>query len=454
MQLASVDFSFGDTNNQNLDIHDMRWREAPDDLKQGFKQARRWAKSNEFIKQVVGLKSAFFNHGFKLVTEDRAQKDALTKWQRADARRWRETVRYVNEVVKEWNTQDSVVTFWRDGDREENKTPFLLLPETVKYSDAMGVESLRVCLGYSKKDLQENADGLSDKAIARYSKNEIKLDEAFGEYYRVLTRGLRGQGLAWPEMYSVFRTAAQQESMEVGENQWAFAARSIYEQHTIGFEARNSVTAQSQAKFLYSKTRAADIKKIFTGKLGFSRHITQFDHLIKYVWAGLQGDKAYDARKWETISARLQQWAGPVGYMLAGKQVNPFLLGMLQTVIVQERADFVGPYLEEVLNEAVMPTGLRVKVQWSDRCFRDQRLAWTMVGGLMQQGPLSLTTALEEAGFSPEEEAERKRLEAKPDMDAALLPKYDANHGNAPGGGKQKGKAGRPPGTKDGEGQT
>ena len=51
----------------------------------------------------------------------------------------------------------------------------------------------------------------------------------------------------------------------------------------------------------------------------------------------------------------------------------------------------------------------------------------------MQQGPLSLTSALEVADFDPETEAERKRGRGLAREDDELLPKFDANHGNRPG---------------------
>jgi hypothetical protein len=103
-----------------------------------------------------------------------------------------------------------------------------------------------------------------------------------------------------------------------------------------------------------------------------------------------------------------------------------------------------------VLNEGFRPP-VKVRVKWGDRCFNDLRLAWEMTKTLMQQGPVSLTSALEIADFDPEVEAERKRGEASSSRDDELLPKFDANHGNRLGqvmDGLRE-RAGRPVGTPD-----
>jgi hypothetical protein len=137
--------------------------------------------------------------------------------------------------------------------------------------------------------------------------------------------------------------------------------------------------------------------------------------------------------------------------MLMTKQLQPFLLPMLRADALADRAR-VGAHLEVVLN-AAWGVPCKVKVKWGDRCFNDLRLAWDMTKALMQQGPVSLTSALEVADFDPEQEAERKREEASPSRDEELLPKYDPNHANKPGqdGGKDalRDKAGRPAGKPD-----
>jgi len=465
-EFLGVDFSFGDPNQQNLDIHDMRWRSAPSDLQDAHKQARKWTAQNYILQALQNLRAAFLNFGFELRAEKAADRARLAAWLAEQPKRWRGLRRYVNEVVREWNMQSSVVTFWRDDFAERGALPFLLLPETVKYSDAMGMEVLRVVFAWSKAELKEPTMDMPSWLVDRYGgKKDVLLDEAQGEFFAVVTRGLRGRGLAWPDLTALYRILSESESLEVGESQFGYMSRLVYEQHSIGFEAKNAVTAQHQARFLYDKKRAANIEGDLTGKLGLARLITQFDHKIGHVWSG-KDPAAFDARKWATITERVRQWAGPIGLLYTERAVNPGLLKLLEVQMLAEREDFLGPYLEEVLNTAVMPPGLRVQVRWGRQCFKDERLAWQMTNGLIQAGPSSLTTGLRVAGFDPEDEGLQKEEEAKPENSKKFLPLFDPNHGNRPGetstggggggGGKGKklpGKAGRPDGVKDGEGE-
>jgi len=444
---CSIDFSFGDVNSQNLDINDARWREAPDDIKEGFKQARRWWKANWFVGQVINLRTAFFNHGFELVPREPSKKNLakLKQWQEdgegVKDNTWPAVMRYVGEAVREWQLMDNLITFWRT-----KELPFLLPAEKVKYSDAMGVEKLWASLGHTQKDLEGGE--FDDKEIKRYSTKNILLKDPKvpgaeeEENYLVTTRQLRGEGLGWPELYRVFRTLSQNESMEVGEAQYAMMGRMVVEQHKIGFEARSSALAHKQANFLWDKERSDDILKLFNGAMGHLRTVTQFDHKIEHVWI----DPAkYDGDKWETIVNRLMWWGGPLAWMMMAKAASPYLLDMLGKQMIHERRFYVGPHLNRVLAACGgLPCPCRVK--WCEDIFRDPRLAWDQIKFLTTQGPLSLTSALQSAGRNPETEGELKEVEAGANR-ARFLPIFDASHGKRPG------EPGKPPGTKTGEGQ-
>jgi hypothetical protein len=225
--------------------------------------------------------------------------------------------------------------------------------------------------------------------------------------------------------------------MEVGETMLAYAGRLVLRFHQLGFEVKSGSNAAKQAEYLWKKNRATAIEKFFKGRQGFAETTGQFDHKINYVWVD---PKHYDARKWDTIVNRLLWWAGPVGFMMLSKSVSPFLLGMLKAQAEKDRRR-VGAHMEAVINEG-FNLGVKVKLSWSNRCFYDSRLAWDMVKSLMQQGPLSLATSLQEADFDPEQEAEQKRSEAASSRDEELLPKFDPNHGHRPAD-----NPGRKPGT-------
>jgi hypothetical protein len=449
---CSLDIVTGAQNLATLSPAELFDRERPDDLQAMFKLARNWDKQNWLVEQVNKLKLAFYNYGCKLAPKDKKDKKKLEAWLDEDLDRREALERYVAAVWSEWMLQDNVVSFWRE---EKQVTPFLLLPETCRYTDAMGLEKLKVDLGYRKEMfIDENGrplDGWTLEEVKRYTSREVILSEEFDEYFRVLTRGLRGTGFCAPRLYRMFRTLSQCESMEVGESMLAYAGRLVIRAHSLGFEVRSASNAAKQAEYLWKANRAKPIEDFFKGRQGFAETTKQFDHKIEYIWVD---PKHYDARKWETIVTRLMWWAGPVGYMVMTKQLQPFLLPMLRADAMADRAR-VGAHLEVVLNKGFrLPA--KVKVKWGERCFNDVRLAWEMAKTMMQQGPLSLTTALEVADFDPAEEAERKREEAPASRDEELLPKFDPNHGTRPGGDKDglRDRAGRKAGQKDPEGAT
>jgi hypothetical protein len=217
----------------------------------------------------------------------------------------------------------------------------------------------------------------------------------------------------------------------------------VIEQHSIGFEPKSNMLGQRGAFFLWQKKRSDAILKQFKGIVGgLHRICVQFDHTIKYV---VPDPKNYSREKWETIIERLMWWAGPVGfmYMALSKTYDPFLPTMLGQQVRDDRDLYIGPHLNQVLDEFIPKSMGSVEVEWSDRIFVDAKLAWDMAKALMVQGPLSLTTALKEGGFKPDKEEEYKTEEAKPENRTRVLPIYDAAHGNRNGSPAQAG-AGRP----------
>lgn len=421
LALCSLDIITGAQNLATLSPQDLFDRERPEDIRATFKLSRSWHKQNWFVEQVNNLRTAFYNYGLRIAPAEKNQKEKLKKWLDQPANR-AELLRYISTVWDEWFLLDNVVSFWR---KQAKVTPYILLGETCKYTDAMGIEKMKVDLGYTKQQLEDS--GLTSDEIRRYTSREITLDEDYDEYFRVLTRGAKGQGFCIPKLYRVFRTLSQCESMEVGETMLAYAGRLVLRFHQLGFEVKSGSNAAKQAEYLWKKTRATAIEKFFKGRQGFAETTGQFDHKINYVWVD---PKLYDPKKWDTIVSRMLWWAGPLGFMMLAKSVSPFLLGMLKAQAEQDRR-IVGAHLETVINDGFR-IGVPVKLSWSNRCFYDGRLAWDMVKTLMQQGPLSLTTSLEEAEFDPAEEADRKKSEAPLNRDDELLPKFDPNHGKRP----------------------
>jgi hypothetical protein len=415
-------------------------RHADQSLSAVFKAGRDYIEKNIFLSTITALNISFFNHGFKIQARDPKKREAVEKW-RTVPKNNRMVTRLAAEVVSEWEKLDTGISLWVDPvEKSDAVTPFLQKPETCSYTDKFGREKLMVKLGISDEELREM--GITDR---RYNNSEINFGEKGyeHEHFSVLTRGLRGSGLGMPRIKSVMKTAGQCESMEVGESLYAFAGRHVIRQHKIGFEAKHGISAQRQADYLYKKDRAKPLLDSFKGKVGFTEFISQFDHSIGHVWID---PKNYDGKKWATIIERMAWYGGPIAFMLLAKSVSPYQLTILKNRITYDRKTYVGPFLEEIINAGFPEIPYPVEVVWSTRCFSDPRLAWEMVKFLFQSGPLSAQTALREADFDSDAEEARKKEEAKPEMDAALLPKWDSHHGLKPGKTK-----GRTPGVGDGQ---
>lgn len=434
----SLDIITGAQNMSTLSPQDLFSREHPEDISAAIKLAKDWHRDNWLIEALTATNTSFYNYGFKVQARSKRDQKKVKAWTEKTANRAR-LGRFVDSVWEEWHKCDNLVAFWREKNRV---TPFLLPAENCTYTDAMGLEVLKVKLNYSENELK--VAGMNSDDARRYSTREIVLDEVRDEYFRVLTRGLRGKGLGVPRLHGCFRTLSQCESMEVGESMLAYGGRLVLRLHKMGFEVKSGSNATKQAEYLWKRSRADAIEGFFKGRQGFAETTAQFDHNISYVWVD---PKHYDARKWETIANRLIWWGGPVAFMMMAKGVSPFLLPIFKARVQRER-ERVGPFLEEIIDGG-FDIGAPVRVSWSNRCFTDTRLAWDMVKALMQQGPLSLTTALQEADFDPEQEAERKSAEAAASRDEELLPKFDPNHGQRPGQPPER--AGRKTGVGDKE---
>lgn len=425
MMELSRDLNTGAVMMRGGDFRKMACATKPQDA---FARARRWQEENWFVQQVNDLKLAFYNYGIRFTAEDEAQREKIKKALKDPMMRLA-VERYVAEVWTEWVLNDNVVSFWRS-----KVTPFLLMGEDCKYTDAFGNERLKVSLKHEDEDF--NGSGFSRDEKDRYKNGkEILLQEENDEYYQVLTRGYRGHGFSMPRLNSVFKVLAQNESMEVGESTLSMALRRVEVQHRLGWEQKqNGPMASSQNEFsTWKKKRWDTIKKFYSGVFGLLETGRNWDHMTKLVWGGEGFDvKWFDAKKWDSITSRLMWWGGPLAWMMVSKSVNPFLLGMLKTQAAEERRR-VGAHLEYTLAAGFGLTG--VKLVWNNRCFYDARLAWDMVKALMLQGPLSLKTALKDADFDPATEEANKIEEAKEENFKKLTPIFDAAHGSKPGAG-------------------
>lgn len=426
-----------------LTVNDLVSRESPGDLGGYFQTARRWRRDNWFVGAVLSMKSDFVGFNQVLTARERKQRPALERWldESGGARYTQRMIveRYIQTAVEEFLLQDNLVSFWRT-----DEFPYPLESERCKYSDALGKEVMRVKLGFNAQQLLES--GFTPAEARRYSEGWLKLDEAHGENFRVLTRGMVGNGLCVPRLSQVFRTCSQAESMEVGESLYAYVGRTVVRMHHLGWEVKTANAGIRQTDAMWDAARARGIERFFKGMPGGVAETTgNFDHKISLIWTD---PKNFDAKKWETVVSRLQWWGGALAFMLVSRNLNPNFMPVFKAEIKKLRAT-LQPHLEYVINEALRPPG-GLKIVWTDECFSDMRLLWDMIKTLVQQGPASLTTAQRFAGLDPEAEAEQKMAEADdPQADKKYMPHFDPNHGNQP----KENNGGRTAGTRNGEGR-
>jgi len=147
--------------------------------------------------------------------------------------------------------------------------------------------------------------------------------------------------------------------------------------------------------------------------------------------------KFYDKKKYEAAIQKFSIWAAPLAQMFMERNLNPNLMDILKQQAALDR-EYMEPHLATVFTEA-LKAPKPVRPVWSNRCFKDARLAADLLKWGIQWGYISQQSAQEESGYIPEEEYARKKAEAeKPE--AETQPLVDANHGkDKPPGGRKRG---------------
>ncbi len=413
-----------------------RSQERPGKPSKQFERARYWFENQWFVRSVTLLRCAFYNYGFQVQAVEKKDKEKVKRWDKANARMSR---RYARDAWIEWLIQNCVLGVWRT---EGGNPPMTWAPEAAKYSDAFGEETLTLIHNF--KDAQIGKLSRKEQAALKKKPGELVLthddDAAFS--FEVLSRQRSGYGLGPPSYLPIFTCSAQLESLEVGMALLAGSMRNVMEQHKMGHEIKSGIHAGSRANMI-KKTRVDEFTKATKGKNGSYRIATNFDHNIVAAANWPQdGTNLFDAKWYESGMMRLMNWANPIGPMILGKNLNPFLMNMLRTQAADER-EIMKEHLTKVFVEALgAPEG--IELRWSDRCFIDPRIAATLISTGLNSGPVSQSTFQEELGLDRDQERERK-LEEFGLPKSQTTPIYDGAHGPP----KDKG---RKPGTRDGDG--
>ena len=410
-------------------------QDNPQDRPRQFEKSRHWWKHHEFVRPIILLRYSFFSYGFQIKSEDGKPSARLKKWEENNRRMYR---RYARECWLEWLPLDNVVGLWW---RKGMHPPVVYPPERTIFEDIFGHERIKIKHGVNREYLTTFGT-FSVSQVKEFQVPEIEIDhdhKTFG--FDILRRERMGSGFGIPTIAPLFVTLAEMQSTEVGLQSLAAACRRVDEHHYMGYEIKSGIHAGAAARHM-NLTRANGFKDALKGKTGHNIFVLNFDH--KTVQAANWPDpKCYDAKKFQSAYDRIALWAMPLGQMVLGKTVNPYLLPMLKYQAIAER-EYVGEHLCTVFREA-LGAPAEIKCVWSNKCFADPRIAADLSKIALASGPQSQKTFLEEIGLDQEEEWANKEVEAGKSK-KLTTPIFDAAHG-------EKKPAGRKPGTKDGDGE-
>jgi len=396
-----------------------------------IKNARHYAEFNPWVSLFTWLRLGFANYGFRLKPVNRGDKLAAG-WLAEGRMALLDAL--VEQVWLEWLPLWSVLVVWHDDD----DVPVLLQPEDpgVVFSDAMGQMELRFCHNLGEAQI----DALTDEARKRLYRENAQLrivpDDPTGHHFRVLKRAPLGQGFGRPALTPVLSACDTFAALEASDAMMGHESRRLYKRHKMGHEIRSGPFAGHSTHFLKKERADANGRK-FKGKIGVVETSDNFDHEVVF---DLLPTKFFDAKKYEGVRERLFTWGAPLGQMLVTRGgVAPFLLDELRVQVEQDRRR-VGPFLAELINGIFKPP-VPVQVTWSNKVFRDARIAAELLRYGVQTGALSQPTFRAEAGYDEQEELERKQAEVEMD-DRMKRPAYDAAHDSSKTA--QEGKRGRP----------
>lgn len=439
--------------------------ETPTDVLEALQETRNWHKKSHFVQEIIRTKRALFNSGFRMVPFDEEPKDSEKK----EFKDWYDEFCPKIEafVLETWHDKllmNNAVAFWRKplGKKSKVAQPRIITlpPDRCKYTDAMGIEKLKVKLGWHEEDFRisptttDKINFLIPKEdIKRYAQgNYIDLLESHGEFFRVYKEERVGWGFAWPWIQSLFHTMAQDESMEIGDRLWGFISRTAERRHKVGHEIRQGPRAGLPIHFI-TKERSQAVLGFYEGRVGFVENVCNFDQEIEFPFPSAD---RFTREKYQSVWERMALWSGPVGLFLfslyTGKGSLPFLMEFIEAEAEDERAK-VRHYLADVVTQVFSPP-VKIKCAWSNKLFQDKRQALEWRKLLLTCGALSQETALREGGYDPEIERPRKQRESdlakNPKTKGQVLPIFDPAHGDQPHNSDNTDTGGRPAGQSDG----
>lgn len=394
-----------------------------------FKKARQLMKENDFLGGVHYLRLCYFSDGLRLGFEEN---EKMKKWRKKAAEAGLRVDRLDLDVWTEFLTCDNVIVFWRKAEKNRFAMPVVLDCESCAYSDALGVESLKVRPQKCKlSDAQKFALG-PRWSVALEAGKLIELDPAQGEHFKVLTWGKRGGGLGWPRLGQILDKLGLRELLEIADMGGAWESGDIYRQIKKGHAITSGDHAGDSTHFI-TAAQSEKIKKDNAGKRGPRVAVTNFD--VNIEWKTFD-PKFFDEKKYAAVAAKLRAWAGAPG-MMYESGVSPMMMTAFATEGRKWRS-MVGTFLTEILSDPTFNGGVKppddLAVSWNPQSFLDTKMMLEWVRAGSSTGLISPQTARNALGVNNNEEG-RLLKEAHADPES-YRPVFEAKQGMLTGDGK------------------
>lgn len=396
----------------------------PQTLAEMFAKARSLLRSNDFVGGVHHVKLCYFADGLRLDSQNKKVAKWLQKARLAGLRMERLDL----DVWTEFLTCDSAIVFWRTPLEGSVAVPVVLDCEICQFSDALGVETLKVRPNKAVPPLSETqkaalgkrwADALTRGAV-------IEIDPSQGENFRVLTWGKLGSGLGWPRLGQILDKLGTRELLEIADWGAAWEHGDVYRQITKGHPIPNGPHAGEGRNFITQK-QSTKIQTDNKGKRGPRTLVSNFD--VSVAWKYLD-PRFFDAGKYVAVMDKLRAWAGAPALIYEAGQAPPNLMSAFATEGRRSRA-MVGAFLNSILNDPTFHGTLappeELEVSWNAQSFLDTKtmLEWVRAGS--STGLISPQTARNALGVDNAEEA--KLLQEALKDPTGYRPVFEAKQG-------------------------
>lgn len=454
-------------------------------LRGTLKQCHRFRLQDDLINAIVNTKRVFFSAGFTARV-----KATPTKWVKTllklladpmdvlknptrvyrlnqDLRKWIGAYQFaqvMEELIDQFETFDNLCLAWKLTSSSEVKWVQTIEPyRLLDYSGARGQKSLRVELTeWMKKFIREIcaqegsnqkgkerllAQGLEEKYIDAVIKGDdyVDLKHEDGEYWIVRTLGPPNSGLAWPSMRTVFFDIVLRQMLESGDFAIAHFFKRVIQLIQHGEKAPGGTgvipdrgptwtTDEDLAKLEEYFQLPSDTLRLFV------------DHTVKINYA-LPPAEALEPDKYKGPDQRIIRWGDVADVIMTGEG-GSYATGFLGIKKMVAKGEFTRRIVgEEVLAQFLMHPAMRgifprmidddtVRVLFDKQNLKEPSQLLDELTALYDRGAMSNDTFIEQLGFDPDTELQRK-LEGEP-MRTKWIPWYE------PRQGMQSEKTGRP----------